>query len=136
MIKGYKFLINEEEKERIISLHKTRTSQQYLNEDALNPTKAEIYSMIKELGFKTANEFMDAYLKKFPVSGGAQQIKVDTPTSSGSTTPISSGSTTPISSGSTTSLDSTKIISNPSGDNQNKIPVGDQKNNITGETPV
>lgn len=32
MIKGYKFLINEEEKERIISLHQTRTSQQYLNE--------------------------------------------------------------------------------------------------------
>ena len=128
MIKGYKFLINEEEKERIISLHQTRTSQQYLNEDALNPTKAEIYSMIKELGFKTANDFMDAYLKKFPVSGGAQQIKIDTPTSSGSTTPISSGSTTP--------LDSTKTISNPSGDNQNKIPVGDQKNNPTGETEV
>lgn len=120
MIKGYKFLTNEEEKERIISLHKTRTSQQYLNEDALNPTKAEIYSMIKGLGFNTANEFMDAYLKKFPVSGGAQQIKIDSTTSSDSTT----------------SLDSTKIISNPSGDNQNKIPVGDQKNNPTGETEV
>lgn len=30
MIKGYKFLVNEEEKSRILNLHKNRTSSQYL----------------------------------------------------------------------------------------------------------
>ena len=31
MIKGYKFLINEEEKSRILNLHQNRTRSQYLN---------------------------------------------------------------------------------------------------------
>jgi hypothetical protein len=33
MIKGYKFIINEEERKRIISLHETHTSKQYLLKD-------------------------------------------------------------------------------------------------------
>lgn len=115
MIKGYKYLVNEEERKRIISLHETRTSEQYLNEDAVTPTKQEIYNLIRGLGFKTANEFMDAYLKKFQTSQAPVQ----------SVPPKAVPNQTK--SNETQSVNSTQI----------KTPVGDQKNMASqGETEV
>lgn len=47
MIKGYKFLINEEEKERIISLHENRTKTQYLIIEQDNKENFESQNDIK-----------------------------------------------------------------------------------------
>ena len=46
-------------------------------------TKQEIYNQIKTLGFKTVNEFMDAYLKKF----GSAQVSNNTGGTPASGTP-------------------------------------------------
>ena len=47
MIKGYKFLINEKEKERIISLHENRTKTQYLIIEKDNKENFESQNDIK-----------------------------------------------------------------------------------------
>lgn len=90
MIKGYKFIVSEEEKNRIISVHENRTKQQYLTET----TKQDIYSQIKNLGFKSVNEFMDSYLKKFPSSTQTPSGNVNTTTTITQAPTVSNNTTT------------------------------------------
>lgn len=71
-----KFIILEEERERILDMHKSRTSNQYLNEEPTNPTGTDWYTAcitFNKLGEnkKTQTSFSSAGARVLP---SAEQV--------------------------------------------------------------